>query len=116
MLHDLVQIVGWLVAICLGVVTLLLAFNRQTGLRLIQHRVEMLPQAMLVRYGALTLLAVIGSWLGTPVFLFAVLIAFSAIGFGDAFIYRRADLPFRLHLVVGGVALFGALLALIANS
>lgn len=116
MLHGLVQIVGWIAAGALAVVTLLLAFNRQSGLRLIQHRPEMLPQAMLVRYGGLTLLALIGAWLNSPVFLFATLIAFAVIGFGDAYIYHRAGLPHRLHLVGGGVALFGALLALFVKS
>lgn len=116
MLHGLVQIIGWCVAIGLGIVTLLLATNRQSGLRMIGHRVEMLPQAMLVRYGGMTLLAVIAAWLGLPTILFAILLAFAVIGFGDAYIYRRVGHPFRLHLIAGGAATVGALLALIAKS
>lgn len=115
MLAGLAQVILWMAAGALALVTGLLALNRQSGLALIGHRAEMLPQAMLVRYGGLTLLALIGLWLQAPAFLFAVLTVFAVIGLGDAFIYRRAGLPFRLHLITGGAALFGALLALLAR-
>ncbi len=116
MLLVLARILVALAAVALAVVTVLLATNRQSGLRLIGHRVEMLPQAMLVRYGGLMLLAAVGAWLNLRDFLLAVLIVCAVIGFGDAFIYRRAGWPFRLHLIVGGLATLGALLAFFAKS
>lgn len=116
MLAGLVQIIGWLVAAAMAVVTVLLALNKQTGLRLIQHRVDMLPQVLLVRYGSLTVLALIAAWLNAPRFLSAMFVAFAAIGFGDAFIYRRAGHPFRLHLIAGGAASLAAILAYFAKA
>lgn len=112
MLQGLVQVIGWVLAAGLVVVTLLLAFNRRSGLTILQHRTELLPQVMLVRYGGMALLALIAAWLQAPVFLFAVLLVFAVFGLGDAFIYRRAGFPFQLHLIVGGAALICALLAL----
>lgn len=111
-MSGLVTLIGWIAALALIAVTLLLAFNKQSGLKMIQHRAELLPQAMLVRYAALALLALIGSLMGWPRLLFAMLLAFAVIGFGDAFVYRRAGHPFWLHLVVGGAAAIGALLSL----
>ena len=116
MLLSLVQIIGWIAALAMALVALLLAFNRQTGLSLIQHDMRLLPQAMLVRYAVLALLAALGAWFKVPLFLFAILLAFALIGFGDAFIYRRAGEPHWFHLCVGGVSLIGALLALITMS
>lgn len=116
MLLVLARILVALAAVALAVAMVLLATNRQSGLRMIGHRVEMLPQAMLVRYGGLLLLAAIGAWLNLRDFLLAVLVIGAVIGFGDAFIYRRAGWPFRLHLIVGGVAAIGALLAFFAKS
>lgn len=116
MVSSLVTIVGWVVAIFMVVVTLLLAMNKQTGLKLIQHRTDMLPQALLVRYAGMTLLALLAAWLNAPTFLFAMLLAFAVIGLGDAFIYRRAGHPFWLHLAGGVVAALGAIIALFSFS
>lgn len=111
---SLVNWFGWLLALAMIGITILLALNKQTGLKLIQHRVEMLPQAMLVRYAGLTVLAVVASWLGAPRILFGLLIAIAVISLGDAYIYRRADHPFWLHLAIGGAAALGAFLSLFA--
>lgn len=108
MLHTLVSLAGWLAAILMIAVVGLLAFNRQSGLTLLQHRAEMLPQAMLVRYLGLALLALIAGWLGASVVLLTVLLCFAVIGLGDAYIYRRAGHPFLLHLAAGAAALLGA--------
>lgn len=113
MLLGLVQTLTWIAAGLLAIVVVLLAMNRQAGLKMIGHRVEMLPQAMLVRYGGMALLAAIAAFLGLPSLLAATLFVFAVIGLGDTFIYRRAGLPFLRHLFVGGVALLLALLALI---
>lgn len=116
MLLVLARICVGIAAAALAVVTVLLATNRQSGLRLIGHSVEMLPQAMLVRYGGLTLMALVGVWLNLPGFLLAVMIVCAVIGFGDAFVYRREAYAFRLHLIAGGLATVGALLARFAQS
>ncbi|RNF35708.1 hypothetical protein [Paracoccus methylarcula] len=113
---TLVNWLGWLLALAMIGVTVLLAFNKQSGLKLIQHRVEMLPQAMLVRYAGLTALALIASWIGAPRVLFGLLVAIAVIGLGDTYIYRRAGHPFWLHLAIGGAAAFGAFLSLFAMS
>ena len=114
MFASFVTFLTWGIAILLIGVTALLALNKQSGLSMIQHRVELLPQAMLVRYAGLSLLALIASWLGAPRVVFGVLVGISVIGFGDAFIYRRAGHPFWLHLIIGGAALLGAFLSLFA--
>lgn len=114
MIDAFLHYIAWGLVIILAGITVLLALNKQSGLALIQHRPEMLPQAMLVRYAGMTVLALITAWIGAPRVLFGVLLAVSVIGFGDAFIYRRADHPFWLHLIVGGAALFCAFLSLIA--
>lgn len=89
----------------------LLAFNKSRGLTLLQHRQDMLPQAMLVRYLGLGALALVAAIFNAPRLLFAMLLAFAVIGLGDAFIYRRAKHPFWLHLAIGGTAALGALIA-----
>ncbi len=114
MLASLVTLVSWATALLLVVITVMLAMNKQSGLKMIQHRVEMLPQALLVRYAGLSVLALIASLLSAPTVAFSMLLAMAVIGFGDAYIYRRAGHPFWLHVAVGGLALFGALLSLIA--
>ena len=116
MLTSFLSFLGWAVALLMVAITVLLAMNKQTGLRMIQHRVEMLPQAMLVRYAGMTVLALIVAWIGAPRVLFGLLLAIAVIGFGDAFIYRRAGHPFWAHLVIGGAAGIGALLSLFAIS
>ena len=108
---TLITIIGWVIALALGLVTILLAMNKKSGLTLIQHRVEMLPQALLVRYAGLAVPALIAAWLNAPRMLFAILLCFALISFGDAFIYRRAGHPFWLHLAGGVLAAIGALLA-----
>lgn len=111
-----VNFVGWLLALGLIGITVMLAMNKQSGLKLIQHRVELLPQAMLVRYAGLTVLALVASWIGAPRVVFSLLLAIAVISLGDTFIYRRAGHPFWLHLAIGGVAAFGAFLSLFAMS
>ena len=113
-LASFVNLLSWAVALVLVAVTALLAMNKQSGLRMIQHRPEILPQALLVRYGALTLLALISSWVGWPSMTFAFLLAIAVISLGDTFIYRRAGHPFMIHMIIGGVAAIGALLSLFA--
>ena len=115
MAHDIARIIMALAAVALLAVTLMLALGWQSGLRVIGHRIESLPQAMLVRYGALTLLAALSAWLNLTDFLFAVLIVLAVIGLGDALIYRRQRYPFWLHVTVAAIATFGALLALFAK-
>lgn len=110
----MIGFLGWAATLALIGVTLLLALNRQSGLRLLQHRVDMLPQAMLVRYAGLAVLALVASWLNAPRILFAMLLAMAVIGLGDAFIYRQAGHPFWLHLAVGVAALIAAFLSLFA--
>lgn len=110
----IVTIIGWAAAAFMLLVTVLLALNKQSGLRLVQHRVDMLPQALLVRYASLSVLALLALWLNAPRILFAMLLSFAVIGLGDAFIYRRAGHPFWLHLFVGGAAAIGALFALLS--
>lgn len=114
MLSSLVTIIGWAAVIFMVAVTALLATNRQTGLKLIQHRPEMLPQALLVRYVGLALLALLAALLNAPAILFAMLLSFAVIGMGDAFVYRRAGHPFWLHLAGGGAAFVGAIIAFFA--
>lgn len=116
MFASALQIIGWVAAALLVVVTLLLALNKQTGLKVIQHRADMLPQAMLVRYAGLSALAVLAVFFGAPRLLFSMLLALAVIGLGDAFIYRRAGHPFWLHLIVGAASLIGAFLALFSIS
>ncbi|MCV6584931.1 MAG: hypothetical protein OIF47_05310 [Marinibacterium sp.] len=112
----LLSIIGWAVAISLVVITAMLALNKSSGLKLIQHRTDMLPQVLLVRYGGMAVLSLLAAWFNAPRVLFSMLLAFAVIGLGDAFIYRRAGHPFWLHLVVGGLAGLGALLALFSIS
>lgn len=114
MLASFVNFLSWAVALLLIAITIMLAMNKQSGLKMIQHRPEMLPQALLIRYGALTLLALISSWIGLPTMTFAFLLAIAIISLGDTFIYRRAGHPFLIHLIIGGVAGLGALLSLFA--
>ncbi|AUH35033.1 hypothetical protein [Paracoccus tegillarcae] len=114
MLASFINFLSWAVALLLIAVTVLLAMNKQSGLKMIQHRAEMLPQALLIRYGALTLLALISSWMGSTRLTFAFLLSIAVISLGDVFIYRRAGHPFQIHLIIGGVAGLGALLSLFA--
>ncbi|MEO1733224.1 MAG: hypothetical protein AAFR45_06300 [Pseudomonadota bacterium] len=116
MLGTLTTLIGWLVAVFMIIVTVLLAMNKESGLKYLQHRAEMLPQAMLVRYGGMSLLALLAAWFNAPRILFAMLLAFAVIGLGDAFIYRRAGHPFWMHLGVGALAAIGALIALFSIS
>lgn len=116
MIEGFVNFVSWALALGLIAITVMLAMNKQSGLKLIQHRVELLPQAMLVRYAGLTALALIASWIGAPRILFGLLVAIAVIGLGDTYIYRRAGHPFWLHLAIGGAAAFGAFLSLFAMS
>lgn len=111
---SLVTIISWALAIFMIVVTVLLAMNKQYGLKLIQHRPDMLAQALLVRYAGLAALALIAAWLNAPRMLFAMLLSYAVIGLGDAFIYRRAGHPFWIHLIIGGVSAIGAIFALFA--
>ncbi|MEM9127844.1 MAG: hypothetical protein AAGB28_18790 [Pseudomonadota bacterium] len=114
MFATLTTLFGWAAAIGLIYVTFLLARNSDAGLKYIQHRADMLPQAMLVRYGGMSLLAVLAVWFNAPRMLFAILLSFAVIGLGDAFIYRRAGHPFWMHLAVGIVTGLGAVIALIS--
>ncbi len=107
------SLISWIAVIFLIIVSVLLLMQKQSGLKLIQHRVEMLPQAMLVRYLALALLALIASWIGAPRVQFAMLLAMAVIGLGDAYIYRRAGHPFWMHVAIGGGAFIGAFFALL---
>lgn len=116
MLLGLVQIAVWIAAGALAVIAIMLALNSMSALKWIGHRVEILPQAMLVRYGGMALLAACAAWLGLPALLTSTLLVFAVIGFGDAFIYRRAGYPFKLHLAAGGTALVLAALAQIKTS
>lgn len=111
-MHTLVSLISWITVLFLIFVTVMLARQKQTGLKLIQHRAEMLPQAMLVRYASAAILAVIASFIGAPKMLFAMLLMIAVIGFGDAYIYRRAGYPHWMHLGLGGAALIGAFFAL----
>ena len=113
---TLLTIIGWAVAIGLIALTAMLAMNKQSGLKLLQHRTDMLPQVLLVRYGGMALLSVLAAWFNAPRILFAMLLAYAVIGLGDAFIYHRAGHPFRLHLAVGVLAGLGALIALFSIS
>lgn len=114
MLDSIVTIFGWAAAIFMIAVTALLAMNKQSGLKLIQHRTEMLPQALLVRYVGMTTLALLAAWLNAPTVLFTILLSFAVIGLGDAYIYRRAGHPFWLHLFAGAVAAVAAVITLFA--
>ncbi len=108
----IVSILSWLAVLFLLAATVLLAMQKQSGLKMLQHKAEMLPQAMLVRYASAALLALVASFLGAPKVVFAMLLMISVVGFGDAYIYRRAGHPHWMHLGVGGAALIGALFAL----
>lgn len=112
MLHGVLVILGWVVALFLALVAVLLLLKKETGLKLIQHRAELLPQAMLVRYAAAAVLALVAVWLDAPRVLFAVMLMIAIVGFGDAYVYRRAGHPFWMHLGVGIGALIGVLIAL----
>ena len=90
MLLGLVQIMTWIAAGLLAVIAVMLAMNSMLALKWIGHRVELLPQAMLVRYGGMALLAASAAWLGLPSLLSSTLVVFAVIGLGDAFIYHRA--------------------------
>lgn len=103
-----IDIIGWGVALFMLAATALLALNKQSGLTMIQHQHQLLPQAMLVRYLGLAALALLAAWLDAPRLLLAMLLSFAVIGFGDAFIYRRAGLPHWMHLLGGGAAAIGA--------
>ncbi len=111
---GLISIFSWVVALFLVLVTVLLALNRQSGLKLVQHRADMLTQVLLVRYAGMSALAIIAAWLNAPRMLSVMLLSFAVIGLGDAFIYRRAGHPFWLHLASGVIAAVGALVALFA--
>ncbi len=111
MLATLLTIVTWAFVAFVAVALFLLARNSTRGLTLLQHRVDMLPQAMLVRYGGLGVLALVAALFNAPRLLFAMLLAFAVIGLGDAWFYHRAGHPFWLHLAIGALAGIGALLA-----
>ena len=63
-------VVAWAAVAFMAVVGGLLAFNKERGLKLIQHRPDMLPQAMLVRYLGLGTLALLAAVLNAPHLLF----------------------------------------------
>lgn len=111
-MHTIVSLLSWLAVVFLLVATVLMAMQKQTGLKMLQHKPEMLPQAMLVRYASAALLALVASFLGAPKLLFAMLLMIAVTGFGDAYIYRRAGHPHWMHLGIGGAALIGALFSL----
>ena len=113
-MSGFISILSWAFALFMVLVTVLLALNRQTGLRLVQHRPDMLIQVLLVRYLSLSSLAIIAAWLNAPLMLSVILLSFAVVGLGDAFIYRRAGHPFWLHLASGVIAAIGALVALFA--
>ncbi len=110
MLLEWLRIALWIIAAGFAVIVVMMIMNSRSAMKYIGHRVEMLPQAMLVRYGGMALLAVCAAWLGRPALLASTLLVFAVIGLGDAFIYYRARLPFKIHLVSGGVALALAIL------
>ncbi len=112
MIDSLISFITWGLAIGLAGVAVLLMLNKQSGLRMIQHRPEILPQALLVRYAGSALLALVAAWIGAPRILFAALLMIGMVAMGDVYIYRRAGYPFWLHLVVGVGALLCALVAL----
>ena len=114
MIASLLSVIAWVAGLLLALAVVLMAMNKQSGLKILQHRPDMLAQAMLVRYVALAVLALFGAWFGAPRLLFAMLLTLALVGFGDAFVYRRAGHPHWLHLAVGGAAAVGALLALFA--
>ncbi len=114
MLSTLVTIAGWLAVAFMVTVTVLLALGKERGLKLVQHDRDHLPQALLVRYAGLSLLALLAAWIGAPSVLFGLLLGFAVICFGDAFIYSRAGKPHWIHLIGGGVAAIGALVSLFA--
>ncbi len=114
MIDTVVTVVGWVAVAFMAVVTILLAMGKQRGLKLIQHDTAYLPQALLVRYASLTLLALLAAWINAPRLLFGLLLSFAVIGFGDAFVYSRAGKPYWIHLISGGGAAIGALLSLFA--
>ncbi len=111
-METLMTIIGWATALFLGLVTVLLLMRKESGLKLIQQRSEMLPQAMLVRYLAAALLALVAAMLGAPRVLFAMMLMIAVVGFGDAYIYRRQGHPFWMHVGLGIGATIGALIAL----
>jgi hypothetical protein len=112
MLASLATWFGWSVAIFLVIVTFLLATNRASGLKLVQHQVEFLPQAMLVRYIGLSTLALIAVVLNAPRMFFAMMLSFAVISLGDLYIYRRAGQPFWMHAIAACISGVGAVLAL----
>jgi len=114
MLSTLLTIVAWAAVAFVALAALLLARNSERGLTLLQHRVDMLPQAMLVRYAGLGSLALLAALFNAPRLLFAMLVAFAVIGLGDAYVYRAAGHPFWMHAAVGGLAAVGAVVALYA--
>ena len=116
MLSTLLTIVAWAAVAFVALASLLLARNSERGLTLLQHRVDMLPQAMLVRYGGLGVLALVAALFNAPRLLFAMLLAFAVIGLGDAWVYHRAGHAYWMHLAAGLLAGLGALLAVFSIS
>jgi len=114
MISTLLTALTWAFVAFVAVAMVLLARNSTRGLSLLQHRVDLLPQAMLVRYGGLGVLAIVAALFNAPRLLFAMLLAFAVIGLGDAVVYRRAGHAFWLHAAVGALAGLGAVAAFFA--
>jgi len=114
MLDTALAIFAWGAVAFVGLALGLMAANKERGLTLIQHRADMLPQAMLVRYAGLGALALVAAVFGAPRLLFAMLLAFAVIGLGDALVYRHAGHPFWMHLAVGALAGIGAVIAAVS--
>lgn len=116
MLLELLRIALWIIAAGLVVIVVLMLMNSRSAMKYIGHQAEMLPQAMLVRYVGMALLAICAAWLGRPALLASTLLVFAVIGLGDAIVYRRTERLFKIHLVVGGGALILAALTQFTNA
>lgn len=110
-----VALVGWSAVLVTGGIMLLVAADPRRGLAVLTHRVELLPQVMVVRYASQVLLAFLALWMGDPDFLLALMLAFTVMSLGDTFLYASAGHRFGPHLLAGIGSLAGLLILLIAK-
>ncbi|MDZ4096991.1 MAG: hypothetical protein U1D35_19015 [Paracoccaceae bacterium] len=84
------------------------------GMRLTAHRPEQLPQVMINRYAALTLVALGAVLMADLRFITLMAAAAAVLGLGDAVTYGRAGQPYAKHLIAGLLAAAVAAVGLLA--
>ena len=90
--------------------------NPTTGLAVLHHEIDQLPNVMLGRYLAIFGFSVFAAWYGDFVVLLAWLTAAAFMAFYDAVLYARLNKPYMTHLTAGILTAVAIILVIITLS